>query len=313
MPDSVHLYIQSAIDTMEKYSVRKKNVNWTILRKSVSDQAKGATSYSETYPAIRFALKLLGDNHSLLKTPQEAIAWSSPIKVADRSRKVWKQPIGIMRDGNIAELNVNSHSSGNIEENLKYAQAIQDAIRKLDAQNPIGWVIDLTYNRGGNMWPMLAGIGPLLNEGKLGAFYTADGVTIPWFYKNGEVGAGRDSFLKLPNPYKLKNKTLPIAVFVSHRTASSGEAIAVSLKGRAKVKLFGEPSAGLSTANDNYNLKDGAQLILTSAVFKDNTGQLYGGRILPDVNLHNKWYYITGFEHLLMLNLASKWIRSSNN
>lgn len=38
-----------------------------------------------------------------------------------------------------------------------FATAIQSEIRRLLAQRPCGWIVDLRGNRGGNMWPMLAG------------------------------------------------------------------------------------------------------------------------------------------------------------
>ena len=49
-------------------------------------------------------------------------------------------------------------------------QQIQDQIKIMDHPYNIGWIVDLRGNGGGNMWPMLAGIGPILGEGIAGYF-----------------------------------------------------------------------------------------------------------------------------------------------
>jgi C-terminal processing protease CtpA/Prc len=35
----------------------------------------------------------------------------------------------------------------------------------MDQGNLAGWIVDLRNNGGGNMWPMLTGIGSILGEG----------------------------------------------------------------------------------------------------------------------------------------------------
>ena len=61
-----------------------------------------------------------------------------------------------------------------------FADAIQAAIRQADRAELAGWIVDLRGNTGGNMWPMLAGFGPVLGEGTAGFFIDPDGVGVPW-------------------------------------------------------------------------------------------------------------------------------------
>ena len=49
-----------------------------------------------------------------------------------------------------------------------YAEALQRAIRMADRPGLIGWIVDLRTDGGGNMWPMMAGLGPILGEGIMG-------------------------------------------------------------------------------------------------------------------------------------------------
>jgi carboxyl-terminal processing protease len=303
MPDSVYGYLQEVLDSIQHYSIYKKQIDWNEYRKSFIQDAKGAQSYAETYFAIEEALRRLGDRHSFLKSPDDDMQWRAAVQ---DKRFEFKRTHGVMRDG-IAHIYVPAFTSGNPEACLQYATGLQEIIKKLDAMKPIGWIVGLDYNYGGNMWPMLAGIGPLLvREGVQGNFLDADGRKTPWIYENGTAKAGKEILLMIANPYKIRNKQVPIAINISERTASSGEAILISFLGQPNVRVFGTPTAGLSTANGDYPLKDGARLILTSAVFTDAAGKVYGKKIPPHVDLSDDLFYrLTN-----RLRAPTKWILS---
>ena len=52
----------------------------------------------------------------------------------------------------------------------EYVAQLTKVIHNLDKINVNGWVIDLRFNNGGNMYPMLAGLSPLLPKGLIGYF-----------------------------------------------------------------------------------------------------------------------------------------------
>ena len=285
MPDSVLVYLNEALDTIYKYSIHTDSMNWPFYREGIYKKAMGAQIYAQTYYAIEEALKGLGDNHSFLKSPDEHQKWSN---VSTKDTILFKSVDGVMLSNKIARIYVPRFFSGDPALSLQYANDLQRVIRDLDSKNPIGWIIRLEYNFGGNMWPMLAGVGPLLNsEGVQGGFLAKDGNITPWAYDSGIVKMGDEEMLRVTNPYKVKDKSVPIAVTINGRTASSAEAILISFIGQPNTKIFGTPTAGLSTANGSYGLRDGAQLILTSAVFTDRKGVVYGKKIKPDVYLVN--------------------------
>ena len=124
------------------------------------------------------------------------------------------------------------------------------------------------------MWPMLAGIGPLVGEGDLGSFVDSEGKGNKWSYKKGKVFIEKDIVFSLPHGalYTLPNHP-PIAVLIGSGTASSGEAISVSFKSRPHTRFFGQKTRGLSTANQGF---------LTTAVFADRHQNIYEAGILPD-------------------------------
>ncbi len=45
-----------------------------------------------------------------------------------------------------------------------FATKLQAIVGELASKGPCGWIVDLRGNGGGNMWPMLAGVGPILGE-----------------------------------------------------------------------------------------------------------------------------------------------------
>ena len=165
----------------------------------------------------------------------------------------------------------------------QYADSLQNLIKSIDNVKLKGWVLDIRENNGGNCWPMLAGLGPLLGEGVCGYFISNDHRRSSWFYQNGKSGI--DSFAMVSintKPYTLINKLNPIAVLTGNHTASSGEVVATAFRKKNNFRSFGESTCGLSTGNAPYKLSDGSMLILTQSIYADREGHIFGKRIEPD-------------------------------
>lgn len=171
---------------------------------------------------------------------------------------------------------------GLAQDGKQYALLAQHVIRQADQAGTCGWIIDLRNNGGGNMWPMLDGVGPILGEGVVGSFVVPDGVKLAWSYQHGQAQLAGSTMTGVENPYRLKHPDLPVALLTSPFTASSGEAIVVAFRGRPHTHSFGKPTAGIPTSNDEYKLSDGAFLILTVALDADRTGHTYDSAIAPD-------------------------------
>src|SRR6516164_7311475 len=52
-------YVAAALDIMQKYSYRQGQVDWARVRATALAEAASATTFAETYPAIRAALERL--------------------------------------------------------------------------------------------------------------------------------------------------------------------------------------------------------------------------------------------------------------
>jgi carboxyl-terminal processing protease len=159
-------------------------------------------------------------------------------------------------------------------------------VADLDKAHPSGWVVDLRGNVGGNMWPMLAGVGPVLGEGDdLGEFFTTEGHAV-WRYRDGvasEIEDGKENpYPRVEGvPYKLA-AARDVAVLIDGGTGSSGEAIAIAFRGRPRTRFFGQHTEGVSTVNETFALSDGASMWLTIGVQADRSGKQYLDGLGPD-------------------------------
>lgn len=172
-------------------------------------------------------------------------------------------------------------------QSVQRAVALQQRLRDADSSPRCGWIVDLRNNSGGNMWPMLLGVEPLLRipgDGiqVLGMLRGA-GPNVPWESHDGTLMAKGRPMLGFGQPgYRLREPGGPVAVLLGERTASSGEATALAFRGRPDTRSFGAPTAGFATSNSSIRLPDGTLLLLTDTLMADRNGVGDGGPIVPD-------------------------------
>ena len=275
-------YLESALGIMEHNSVNRSHVDWPALRSRARARIAGAERPDQTYGAIRQALTELGDRHSFFMAPRRSAEFvSAGAAFADSNARVV--------DGRFGYVRIPAYSGGEPEAIRRFAQGMQDAVRRLDGPLTCGWIVDLRGNTGGNMWPMLAGIGPVLGEGVAGSFIAPGGNPVRWAYRRGAMTLGDSVQVPAPRaPYRLRRPGSPVAVLTDGSTVSSGEAVAVSFRGLPNARSFGAATGGLSSANENYSLPDSAMILLTVALDADRTGVLYGGPVVPDEPVANE-------------------------
>lgn len=190
----------------------------------------------------------------------------------------------------------------------QFAERVQTLIRDLDQKNVGGWILDLRLNSGGNMWPMLAGVGPILGEGEVGSFVSGAG-SVKWSYQDGKALINKNAVSQVAAPYRIKHENPPVAILTDDLTASSAEAIVIAFKGRAKTHFFGMPTRGVPTANQPFKLTDGAILNLTTALEADRTGKNYDSKIPPDTEIKTNWS-LYGTDEDPVIQAAIKWLKN---
>jgi carboxyl-terminal processing protease len=168
----------------------------------------------------------------------------------------------------------------------EYADAIQRALAAQDTAGACGWIVDLREDTGGNCYPMLAGLGPLLGAETCGFFERPSGPRSPWRYASGcffvTAGGADTSRARSTLDVRLCHGHAPVAVLIGPHTASSGEVAATAFRGRPATRFLGQATAGFATGNRLVKLSDGAALNVTTSAFVDRTGRRVELLLLPD-------------------------------
>lgn len=269
-------YLNEVLGVMQQNSMRRRALDWSIVRASVFAAAGSAQTIEATFPAIREALRLLGDGHSSYRAVNGTFLF-----VPTRTCQSPAAPSPTDLPPEIGYVRVRSFG-GTPTEATQFADNLQDVIRRADRDSLRGWIVDLRGNGGGNMWPMLAGIGPILGNGLAGWFIDPDGNESAWSYRDGTAWLGPVAVQRVTAPYTVRRPDPKVAVLVDNLVASSGEATFIAFRGRPNTRSFGTATCGVSTANAGFRLSDGALLNLTVSTMADRERQRYGGQVDPD-------------------------------
>jgi carboxyl-terminal processing protease len=259
----VQRHLEEVVVLAREHSVRRDSVDWDLLR--IRAVLAAAGSDDGTQAGIRAILQGLGDGHSFYM-PLGA-AQNERITVIDACDGTSFLHAEV--PASIGYVRVPASHQRPEQE----ANAIRLQIRHAAERGVTAWIVDLRGNTGGNMWPMLSGLRPILGSPPFGYFVTADGLAEAWDVPTNAVidDAG-------PSPRAPQR----IAVLTDRATASAGEAVATAFRGMFNARSFGEATCGRATANRPFRLSNGAVLYLTVALLADRTGEVTQHRITPD-------------------------------
>lgn len=277
--DSTLAFMQECMDLIGRLSLHKHEIDTSQLLANWKRFSACASTESEIHSGLDMILKQV-DKHSFFWPAETVQQWqntSSDTKTADfplaRGHRIGEQHAYVWMP---------HFNSGDSISQIVFADHMQRLIDSLDHENLAGWVLDLRNNMGGNCWPMLAGIGPILGEGVCG-YFMEDDTAYSWEYRAGMTYESGDSVsgISIP-PYQLYKKAPPVAVLTGPMTVSSGEVVTVAFKNRPRTRLFGLPTGGFSTGNVNHTLSDGSMMFLTQSVYADRNREAYRHGIHPD-------------------------------
>ncbi len=385
MTPEVLAYLDKALEYIEANSVLRDRIDWPTLRQQAVDLVTDAQTVKDTYPAIEFILKSLGDHHSFFHRPEQeqerltgiarrigvrathpggmvymvfdgSPAQQANIEVGDHivtlngqvpltltpqqfnnlllseqvdlllqpkgqstqrtvslqatSFDVRRVPQGRRLTPHIGYLEL-PELPGSPEHKPLYMAQAQRLLREIDQSAVCGWVLDLRRNGGGNMWPMLAGVGSLLGEGQCLAM-VSPWESVPIFYREGRVFAQdhwEERSERVEAPYQLHHPNPPVAVLTSPSTSSSGEFVALAFRERPRTRSFGEPTYGVPTGNVLKQLPDGATIALTAYWGADRAGNVFQDSLLPDQPVKVDWTCF-GREDDPVLRVALQWLQT---
>ena len=256
-------YVKSSIRIIDKYALYADG-DWSVERKTYLDEAKSLDNFDEAHELVKNALAFAGGKHSTLLAP-----------VTDTASYEEMAPEAYMLEDGIAYVKLPAHSGVKVSDDV-YTHTVLDFLQgHLDAA---GVVIDLRDNRGGNMYPMISAVAPLLPDGILLKFQTRKRTSpISLDFVVRSMGLNPVEMAKFPGD-------TPIAILTNDMTGSSGEATLLCFRGLENARTFGAPTAGYASSNQVFPMSDGYSLVLTIGRDVARTGEVFcDDPIEPDV------------------------------
>ncbi|QNK64394.1 S41 family peptidase [Pedobacter sp. PAMC26386] len=292
--DSAHLLLDTILNFTKSRSLYRDKVNWKTVEDSVRATAANATSIKDALPAVQLLYKLLGDHHGFITYKKKTYGWKDGNKPLDKMahpalvkkiREGYKLTPKRLEKG-YAYLLVPDNNPTHNGDIGKIAKQIRDSLALFNPRGLKGIIIDLRLNPGGAMWPMIGGLSALFEPGKLGAFiFPASQKQEEWGIKknitNSIVYDDTDTVCNVQSRGKNLHD-LKVVVLIGPYTCSSGEALAISFKGRKNTWFIGENTGGYTTANDSFQFNSKIGFFLATSVEADRNGQIYLDNVKPD-------------------------------
>jgi hypothetical protein len=298
-PPAERPLLREALHVLATQPLGRERVDWEALQRELEAEIPADGGLVEERAAIHLAVARLGDAHAryLEPVPPAAVAPVVEPPAAEArdaaETAVTLPPIPIVPEGRVltggvAYLLLPGCAAYDREAQLAYARVARRELARLAEAQPRGWILDLRLNGGGNIWPMLLGLQPLLGDGEHAGSIGPDGVhrlgcsaNLAWLMPpdGAQLVQLEDATLR---PAALP-RDVRVAVLLGNWTMSSGELVALALRALPDARFFGEPTAGLTTATQDFPLSDGSRLNLPISWMCDARGWAPRGPIAPDV------------------------------
>lgn len=291
--------LDEAIGVLSTQPLGHERVDWSAVQRELEAAIPIGAPASAAHAAIEVAVARLNDTHARFEPPPAAV--SSPAaqpasgkrSTSSANPPIPKLPEGQILDGDIAYLLVPGCSASTPDDLRDYALVLRETVLQLESKQPLGWILDLRLNGGGNVWPMLLGLEPLLGDGEQLRSIAPEGVhrlgcdaQHAWLSLPGSAQPFEQLRIEAP-ANNARVRSVPVALLTGAWTMSSGEMIVLAFSGRPNARRFGEPTAGMTTATNDFPLADGSKLNLPVAWQADRSGWAPRGPIAPDVAVDN--------------------------
>ena len=257
-------YVRHCVRLLERDGLYADSPEWKAKKKEVLASAKTISTMEEAHSCVEDAGYVAGGKHTSLSAP-----------VTDTTTYPEVAPEVSMIEDGILYVVLPAHTGVKVSDSL-YVHTVFDFLQEhLDAK---GVIIDLRENTGGNMYPMITAVSPLLPSGGILKFKSRKRltpITLEYVVKSYQIAP--DSIGKIPS-------STPVAILTSPHTGSSGEATLLCFHGLDNVRTFGGPSAGYASGNVTHILADGYMLAITRSCDVARTGEVFcNDPIDPDV------------------------------
>ena len=313
--ESTTLENYPALKIAKETSLFKDDVDWN---KIIPNYIKIANQSTVKIKQYEYLTNALGDEHGTFRSSQN---FQIIANYTGNSQNHNPHPFDYQFHSNVINNPNATFEYKLIESNIGYlkvvgvgsqrpmetvASEIQEAIAELQEKGVDKWIVDLRYNGGGNMNPMLTGLTALLGEGNIGGSSDRLGNELSnYVIKKGQFIDTESLVIDIDNPVQnpINDK---IAILVSRYTISSGEVVAIAFKGKENTRFFGQQSAGMTTVT-GYDFIDNETIMLISkAYYRDRNNEVYTNGVDVDEVIEFDEY--ADFEDDKIIHESVKWL-----
>lgn len=289
------MLVRSALSKLKEQSLFSEDVDWDSIEDELEIQIATIQTDEDMKTPLNTALNLLRDPHARYFYKGQMFAhftnWGNernrdnrPID-QDARRRFEEKHIHQFEllDNHTGYIKIKGISPG--EDVKQQANHIRSNIEKLAAKGARNWILDLRYNTGGNMNPMMSGLGPLLCDGAVGGEANLKGEIIgSWTMKAGDFYMGEYNDVSLPVSEGIRCDS-DVAVLISRQTTSSGEAVGTTFKGRPNSRFFGENTGGLTTVTNWEPIDEELFMSIAVSYYADRNNNVFEKNLQPDEHL----------------------------
>jgi C-terminal processing protease CtpA/Prc len=308
--------VQKALEQAKEHSLYTTEVNWDSLAKVVLEQAQEVKTKDDLKIPLTSIINGIRDHHARFFYNYQPIAYftdranTRSTDTRKRDQVIWKkvnyeskhefQMIG-KKTGYVKIIGINPQV-----DLQKESEYIRNNIIELARKGAKKWIIDLRSNGGGNMYPMLAGLAPIIGDGLVGSDVDYNGKTAyQWSIKHGDFYYGQYRAVSLPKTNTIQKNT-KVVVLTSKYTVSSGEVVATIFKGRPNTYFIGEATGGYTTVVNQYAISDQLMLALSLSYYSDRNGTVYKQNIPVDQEIP---FEIIDLKKDKAIKAAKKWLK----
>ncbi|MCE9619167.1 MAG: hypothetical protein K8R92_04590 [Planctomycetes bacterium] len=283
--------------TLRSHSVHRHHVDWPKVEPDIRARVARAATDDEKAAAIVGLFAQMNDVHSVLQIQGRSHlhyegldedARQKLLPLLEREQAQSGKVAACLLDGRFGYVLVPTMAAYTPEQIEHFAHDLSRRITEIADQKPAGWIVDLRLNGGGNLYPMLLGLGSLLGEGVVGGTIDADGRAVQqWVLKSDGLywrDSGEDRrFVAMDLSLRRPDATAPVVVLLGPMTRSSGQATALAFKGRPRTLLLGEPTAkGYTTVTNPISFGPDVTLSLAVGYMADRNGNACELLVLPE-------------------------------
>ena len=183
---------------------------------------------------LQYLINSLGDKHGQFRNAKDnsiIVSYTGKINEVDNRKPGFINTVinditamfsYQLLENKIGYLRIVGIGPGNVKEQADF---IRQGLTDLKAKGVNKWIVDLRFNGGGNMEPMISGIAPLIGEGFVAGAINRENEFREYTIKNGQFYNYGRLVCKMNNEPKISSDE-KVAILLSRYTISSGELVA---------------------------------------------------------------------------------------